>query len=185
MFGKRVIRLGDPTTHGGKVVSATSNFHMFDKEVARIGDKVICPKKGHGVCTIVEGDPVWTIDGRNVALEGHKTSCGAALISTLPNVGRSYEGMGEASAGAARAAKPPPRETLGGGIKERHDEHFVLHDRLTGKPATGFVYGIATPFGEHHGEIYEDGATVKAYSETPQPVTLRYAMQTEIGLGEE
>lgn len=85
---KRVIRLGDPTTHGGKVVSATGHFHIYDKPVARLGDKVTCPLPGHGVVTIVEGDPDWLIDGIPVALEGHKTSCGASLISTLPALGR-------------------------------------------------------------------------------------------------
>lgn len=85
---KRVIRLGDPTTHGGKVVSATSHHMIYGKPVARLGDQVMCPIPGHGVTTIVEGDPTWLIDGIPVALEGHKTSCGASLISTLPAVKR-------------------------------------------------------------------------------------------------
>jgi uncharacterized Zn-binding protein involved in type VI secretion len=85
---KRVIRLGDPTTHGGKVVSATANSSANGVQIARLGDKVVCPLKGHGVTTIVEGDPDWLIDGIPVALEGHKTSCGASLISTLPTLGR-------------------------------------------------------------------------------------------------
>lgn len=97
MFGKRVIRLGDPTTHGGVVVSASSSIEIFGKPVARIGDKVTCPRPGHGVVTIVEGDPTWTDNGKNIALEGHKCSCGCSLISTLPNVGRSYEGSGASS----------------------------------------------------------------------------------------
>lgn len=102
MFGKRVIRLGDPTSHGGGVVvSAASNFVMFDKNVARIGDVCTCPVKGHNNCVIVEGDPVWTIDGKGVALEGCKTSCGAVLLSTLPNVMRSYEGEGSAAFGGS------------------------------------------------------------------------------------
>lgn len=100
---KLVIRLGDPTTHGGTVVSATSHLEMFGKQVARLGDKVTCPIPGHGVCTIAEGDPLWSIDGMPVALEGHKTSCGASLISTLPNVQRTYEGMGRASNGTGIA----------------------------------------------------------------------------------
>lgn len=104
MFGKHVIRLGDPTTHGGVVVSASSDTKMFGKEVACLGDHVTCPIKGHGSCVIAEGDPTWTIDGRHVALEGHKTSCGASLISTLENVTRSYEGMGAAAVGAANTA---------------------------------------------------------------------------------
>lgn len=77
---------------------------MFGKQVARLGDKVTCPIRGHGSCTIVEGDPNWSIDGIPVALEGHKTSCGASLISSLPNVTRTFEGMGAASMGAGRAA---------------------------------------------------------------------------------
>lgn len=85
---KRVIRLGDPTSHGGTVVSATDHFHIHGKPVARLGDKVKCPLPGHGTTTIVEGDPDWRIDGIPVALEGHKTSCGASLISTLPNLER-------------------------------------------------------------------------------------------------
>ncbi|XZG71796.1 PAAR domain-containing protein [Chitinibacteraceae bacterium HSL-7] len=85
---KRVIRLGDPTNHGGTVVSATMPTDMFGKKVARLGDMVACPIPGHGVCPIVEGDPTWIVDGKPVALEGHKTACGAALISTMPEVGK-------------------------------------------------------------------------------------------------
>jgi uncharacterized Zn-binding protein involved in type VI secretion len=83
---KNVIRLGDPTSHGGRVVSTGSNFSAFGKPVARVGDKCVCPISGHQVCIIVEGDPTWSIDGRAVALSGCKTSCGATLISTLPEV---------------------------------------------------------------------------------------------------
>lgn len=85
---KKVIRLGDPTSHGGSVVSAASNFSMMGIQVARVGDHCTCPQKGHSGCVIVEGDPAWIIDGRAVALEGHMTSCGASLISTLGNVQR-------------------------------------------------------------------------------------------------
>ncbi|MBM3115249.1 PAAR domain-containing protein [Jeongeupia naejangsanensis] len=85
---KKVIRLGDPTSHGGSVVSASPNAKAMGKAIARLGDSVSCPEKGHGSVTIVEGDPNWLIDGKPVALEGHKTSCGAALISTVPNVAK-------------------------------------------------------------------------------------------------
>jgi len=51
-----------------------------------VGDTCSCPRKGHSGCTIVQGDPDWSIEGRAVALEGHLTSCGAELISTLPNL---------------------------------------------------------------------------------------------------
>ena len=85
---KKVIRLGDPTSHGGAVMTAAQNLTALGIAVARKGDKCTCPIAGHGVCTIVEGDPDWTIDGMPVALEGHQTSCGATLISTIAATGR-------------------------------------------------------------------------------------------------
>lgn len=80
---RKVIRLGDPTTHGGKVISSSAKHFMVDgKPVACVGDKCTCPIQGHGgVCTIIQGDPKHTVDGLQVAYEGHKTSCGAALIA--------------------------------------------------------------------------------------------------------
>ena len=83
---KRVIRIGDSTSHGGRVISAASNYLAFGKMVACVGDSCICPMPGHQLCIIVEGDSSWQIDGRQVALEGCKTSCGASLISTLSTV---------------------------------------------------------------------------------------------------
>jgi uncharacterized Zn-binding protein involved in type VI secretion len=84
-----VIRLGDATSHGGKVVSVSaSHFTVDGIAVARIGDICSCPVKGHGPCTIAEGDPHHVIDGLQVAYEGHKTTCGATLIATS----RSFSG---------------------------------------------------------------------------------------------
>lgn len=84
---RKVIRLHDPTSHGGKVASvAASQFTVGGIPVARVGDKITCPLHGDG--TITEGDPHHTIDGIGVAYEGHKASCGATLQSTVPNFGR-------------------------------------------------------------------------------------------------
>ncbi|WP_211474973.1 PAAR domain-containing protein [Collimonas humicola] len=84
-----VIRLNDPTSHGGKVVSAAPNSKVMGLQVARKGDRCICPIQGHQECVIAEGDPEVLIDGIPVAFDGHKTTCGAVLISTMPNSGRS------------------------------------------------------------------------------------------------
>lgn len=79
------VRLGDPTSHGGAVISAQSQTNLMGKALATVGDKCACPLPGHGPCVIVEGDGNWTIDGKPVALNGHKTSCGATLIATVGN----------------------------------------------------------------------------------------------------
>ena len=107
-------------------------------------------------------------------------SCGCSLISTLPNVKRSYEGSGIAD--IAAGTKAASAAVAIGNAFERYDEQFLLRDKATGQPVSSFAYGMETDFGEHHDEIYEDGATVKAFSETPTPVILLYAMQMKIGL---
>lgn len=78
-----VIRLGDSTSHGGKVVKVVATSHTIDGlPAARVGDLCSCPVEGHDECTIAEGNSSHVIDGIPVAYEGHKTSCGAALIAT-------------------------------------------------------------------------------------------------------
>ncbi len=78
-----VIHLGDATTHGGKVISV-KHTTMTDMgiPIACVGDMVECPRCG-GVFPIVEGDAECTIQGDRVAFAGHKTECGAALISSV------------------------------------------------------------------------------------------------------
>ncbi|WP_083823245.1 PAAR domain-containing protein [Desulfovibrio sp. 6_1_46AFAA] len=78
-----IIRLGDSTTHGGTVVQVASTTTVDGIRIARIGDIVTCPKC-KGIYSIVEGQATYTDQGVPVALHGHKTSCGAALITSLP-----------------------------------------------------------------------------------------------------
>lgn len=82
-----VIRLGDRTNHGGKVISASSTMIVEGKGVARIGDKVSCPIIGHGITTIIEGDSKMKDQGKPIALDGHHAGCGCILISSLSTVG--------------------------------------------------------------------------------------------------
>jgi uncharacterized Zn-binding protein involved in type VI secretion len=78
-----IIRLGDPTSHGGKVISASATHTIGGLGIARVGDSVACPIAGHGVNPIVEGAPTFLIDGHMVALQGHHSACGCMLISSL------------------------------------------------------------------------------------------------------
>ena len=86
-MAKRIIRVGDPTSHGGKVLaSGALHFTVDGIAVAIKGDPVSCPRHGHNNCTIAEGDPDHTIDGVPVAYEDHHTTCGARLQSTVGDV---------------------------------------------------------------------------------------------------
>lgn len=77
-----IIRLGDKTTHGGTVIEASPTTDCLGIPVARMGDLVSCPKKGHGTCPIVSGDSSYLVDGKPVARDGDKTGCGAVLIAS-------------------------------------------------------------------------------------------------------
>lgn len=77
------ILLGDNTSHGGTVLEGSPTTRAEGKPIARVGDKVSCPIKGHGgTTTIASGDPTTLIDGRPAARVGDKTACGATLISS-------------------------------------------------------------------------------------------------------
>lgn len=86
-MARKIIVVGDPTDHGGRVISGSPNHRIGNKAIARLGDMVDCPKKypnrsPHGVNAIVEGEPGLLVDGIPVALDGHKTACGCSLIGT-------------------------------------------------------------------------------------------------------
>lgn len=83
-----IIRVGDATSHGGTVVAGSSAGKVMNRAVARQGDECTCPKQGHQNCVIAEGDPNFIVDGKPAAFDGHKTSCGATLISSASTSGR-------------------------------------------------------------------------------------------------
>ncbi|APW35842.1 hypothetical protein RD110_00275 [Rhodoferax koreense] len=73
-----IILVGDRTSDGGVVITGSPTDHVHGRAIARQGDLVDCPR--HGVNAIVEGDDVTRLDGRPMALEGHRTECGCTLI---------------------------------------------------------------------------------------------------------
>ncbi|MGB8923875.1 MAG: PAAR domain-containing protein [Pseudomonas sp.] len=80
---KDIIRLGDSTTHGGKVLEVFSQTDLNGKPIAGVGHKVSCPLC-KGIFPIAEGSGVYTVDGTPIALDDMKTACGAALIASGP-----------------------------------------------------------------------------------------------------
>ena len=82
---KGLVLLGDKTTHGGAVISASSTMIVNGKKVALIGDKVSCPIPGHGTNPIVEGSSEWFSDGKAVVVNGCRCQCGCQVISSAPD----------------------------------------------------------------------------------------------------
>lgn len=83
-----VIRIGDTTTHGGKVLTGEDRMPVMGRPVARIGDMVWCPQCDNKEYPIIEGSKTIQIFGRGVSFEGDRTACGATLISSLRTGGQ-------------------------------------------------------------------------------------------------
>ncbi|WP_434525483.1 PAAR domain-containing protein [Photorhabdus asymbiotica] len=79
---KQVIRQGDSLReYGGKVLSG--HYLCFGQPIACQGDPVQC--NHHGMTTIAQGSAACLIDGKPVALDGHRCACGCTLVSSGPD----------------------------------------------------------------------------------------------------
>lgn len=78
-----LVCLGDATTHGGKVVTASSTMIINGCQVALVGDMVSCPK--HGLNLIKEGDPTSSENGRQIVINNCLCACGCRVISSQHN----------------------------------------------------------------------------------------------------
>lgn len=81
-MSRPIIVVGDATDHGGKVIQGAPTATINGIPIARIGDPVTCPRKGHGTTVIATGDANMLVDGKPVARHGDKTACGATLIAS-------------------------------------------------------------------------------------------------------
>ncbi|KUY86309.1 PAAR domain-containing protein [Burkholderia sp. RF4-BP95] len=77
-LGGDMVRLGDVTDDGGKVVEATDELKHRGIAVSLDGHGVTCPKCG-GVFPLLASGPR-THRGRRVGYLGDKTGCGATAI---------------------------------------------------------------------------------------------------------
>ncbi|MDF7681811.1 PAAR domain-containing protein [Enterobacteriaceae bacterium ESL0689] len=81
---KGIIRVGDKTTGGGRVLSGSTKMKFHGIGVARLGDPVNCAIQGHGQTVIVQGHPTFKDHGVPVAFDNYLCGCGCRLISSLP-----------------------------------------------------------------------------------------------------
>lgn len=161
------IVIGDQTDHGGVVVGSTMTTDTHGKRLARVGDQVTCPKKGHGTTVIVTGDPTMIVDGAPVARHGDKCACGATLISsqfvsTVSDGGGASSGAGVASRTAASGASQNG-VVAPSVLDDDLEQFFVVMDEL-GHPLPGFKYRLDEgQTALHEGALGEDGVT-RAYA---------------------
>ena len=159
------IVIGDMTDHGGVVIGSTMTTDTHGKGLARVGDQVTCPKKGHGTTVIVTGDPTMIVDGAPVARHGDKCACGATLISSqvVSRIGDGGGGGGStlASGGLGSSAHDVHQmAAMAAQTHEAYDQHFVLTCSLTNMPLAHQPYRLRAGGKLHEGVTDEKGRTV-------------------------
>jgi uncharacterized Zn-binding protein involved in type VI secretion len=106
--GKRaIIRAGDTTSHGGRVLEGTETANIDGKAIAGVGHMVLCPQcKGtFPILPDVLGRRYpHRIHDRDTAVEGMRTACGAVLIASQSTATIEDTGEGDPSHGASAAA---------------------------------------------------------------------------------
>jgi uncharacterized Zn-binding protein involved in type VI secretion len=174
-----IIRLGDPTSHGGRVIEGSPSDICHGKPIAFMGHQVSCPRC-KGMFPIIEGVGTTTFYGRGVAIAGMKTACGAVLIATQLTDTVEWGSQSSASnpadggkpSGATPAgvdSKASPSESADSIV----EEHFYALVREDGAPAEGYLYDLRS------GETlqakaagYAEGATIRILgTETTSVVT--------------
>lgn len=179
-----IIRLGDPTSHGGTVLEGSLTDICFDKPIAFIGHKTHCPKC-KGTFPIIEGAMTASFYGMGVALAGMKTACGATLIATQFTDTVEYGGGAapQTASPSADATATALAAALGGTnaaapTGEVHHDHkydlaFRVQDESTGKALAYTRYRITLDDGtEIIGTTDAAGMTEKACSDHPQNATI-------------
>lgn len=84
-MGSPVARLGDKSSHGGRIITGADRTLVNGKPAARKGDLHSCPIDGHGVTSINSGSRGVLVEGQPVARVGDTVGCGATIISGSPD----------------------------------------------------------------------------------------------------
>lgn len=78
------VLLGDATSHGGKVITASSSYDVDGRPAALLHDLVSCPQ--HGDNPIIEAGDDLLDEDRPVVVDRCRTRCGSYVIACAPGV---------------------------------------------------------------------------------------------------
>ena len=77
-----IVRLGDSSDHGGKVIQCAAVTKTEGILTSRVGDLHVCPIPGHGITPIVNGSGNFKTEGKITAVYGSKAGCGATILAS-------------------------------------------------------------------------------------------------------
>ncbi|WP_313245231.1 PAAR domain-containing protein [Stenotrophomonas rhizophila] len=166
------IVMGDPTSSGGQVITASNETDIMGMGVARIGDKATCPKLHKGIFPIVDGDITILVDGQPVALHGCALACGCRVLSgkqanVFADSGAAAGSAAATSAGTGAAAGAGSAAAGAAGVLKA-----VLASAATFDQAIRFVGKGGTPLAEVPYTLHlADGRTVSGTTDAQGETT--------------
>jgi hypothetical protein len=108
---------------------------------------------------IIEGDPTMIVDGEAVALDGHKTSCGAVLISSQRATTKEY-GSSAATNANSFASFFSPYVAEEDDVRMKFNDKYQLFDEITNQPMADTEYAVICESGDvEHGTSDTNGHT--------------------------
>ena len=161
-----VIRYGDPTNTGGRILSACGTIKVDGKNVACLGDTATCHVKGHGgTVTIVEACSTAVGYGHEIAYHGCALSCGCHALSTTERMMIEVSGGGRSSAGSSDRNSSSPAV--------KYDQFFHVTDMNTGEVLANLPYRIILEDGTKLiGTTDNNGHTEKVAANSIKQATL-------------
>lgn len=77
----QIALLGSISSHGGRIITGSSNLTCDGIPVALFGSLHICPIPKHGVTRIINSSSLTNNNGTPIARVGDNVGCGAIIIS--------------------------------------------------------------------------------------------------------
>jgi uncharacterized Zn-binding protein involved in type VI secretion len=162
--GRGVIRIGDKTSHGGQVISASSGTVVMGKLAALDGDMSVCPQCKGKFALKPDGGGA-KHEGKSYAYHDDLTECGARLISSL-----------SPSGGAEVCDEEVQREGL---CDSGFDDRFVLLSEA-GVPASFVEYAIERENGKIECGMTNEKGETHLLSQTTKPEQIRVYVANDI-----
>ncbi len=174
MAARAIIRMGDPTSHGGTVLEGFPMLNVYGKPASGIGHKGHCPQCKRDF-VIVAGAENLTFMGKNIAVEGMQTSCGAVLIATQHDA--TVDNTPGENVVLSSALSQGIMFGSGNNEPANFDQYLLLEDHQ-GNPLDGIPYRLTAPNGEViTGATGADGKTKVLVGKDGDKLNCAFAME--------
>ncbi|MEX3933210.1 PAAR domain-containing protein [Paraburkholderia phymatum] len=137
---ERLVKAGDRTTTGGRVMSGTSSQYEEGEALCCDGDMATCGNC-KGVYPIFGTARTWLDEGRSMVLDLDQVGCPCRKNRVLASGGMSMFYSKDRNVSVTPVSTPNPAAA------PAYDEQFVLRDPATGEPLQGVAYRIVSRTG--------------------------------------